>query len=180
MSLLISRRCGRADATPDSWTRPSPGLARTSALPLRQPLRSERTSVTGDTPPPPTLTGRGPSVSLRSRLACGVDPVANRRAHRRPDGERASVRDVLRAVTVLSRESVVLRLQERYMTRVVIVKKSTGSCSLGWACDPIRSGSAARRLSGKPPRLAAITPPPCHGFTQSATCRSRTPDLSQP
>ena len=78
----------------------------------------------------------------------------------------------------LSRESVVLRLQECYMTRGAMVKKSTGSCLLGWACDPIRSGSTARRLCGKPPRLAAITRPACRGFAESATCRSFNAGLS--
>ena len=46
-------------------------------------------------------------------------------------------------------ESVVLRLLECYAARGTIVKKSIWSCSLGWACDPIRSGSTARRVGGK-------------------------------
>ena len=62
--------------------------------------------------------------------------ASRRRAHRRPDGERASLREVLRALTSAYRGSVVLRLQECYMTRGAMVKKSTGSCLIGWACDP--------------------------------------------
>jgi hypothetical protein len=42
-----------------------------------------------------------------------------------------------------------LRLLECYIARGAIVKKSTWSCSLGWACDPIRSGSTARRVCEK-------------------------------
>jgi hypothetical protein len=63
---------------------------------------------------------------LRSR-SCGEPPRASQAG-----GERASVRDVLRALTgayrgKASRGSVVLRLEECYMTRVAMVKKPTGS-----------------------------------------------------
>jgi hypothetical protein len=84
--------------------------------------------------------------------------VANRRgisathcrARQGPDGERAPVCHVLRALTAPpSRESTVLRLLECYIARGAIVKKSIWSCSLGWACDPIGSGSTARRVCGK-------------------------------
>jgi hypothetical protein len=88
--------------------------------------------VTGDTP----LAANAHYVAVPVMHLEHNAGTSRRRAHRRPDGERASVREVLRALTGAYRGSVVLRLQECYMTRGAMVKKSTGSCLIGWACDP--------------------------------------------
>jgi hypothetical protein len=106
---------------------------------------SHRTALTPEAAPAlPAHSGDG-NTPLAANAHYVAVPVmhlehnavaSRRRTHRRPDGERASLGEVLRALTGAYRGSVVLRLQECYMTRGAMVKKSTGSCLLGWACDP--------------------------------------------
>ena len=62
---------------------------------------------------------------------------------------RASVWHVPRALTAPITGSAVLRLLACYTAGGAIVKKPIWSCSPGWACDPIRPGSTARRVCGK-------------------------------
>ena len=64
------------------------------------------------------------------------------------------------------------------MTRGAMVKKSTGSCLIGWACDPGPFGSTVRRLCGRPPRLAAITRPVLSRISRIGNCQSSNAGLS--
>ena len=154
---------------------PHPGpVSHWTALTLRRLLRSQRTPVTGDTP----LAANAHYVAVPVMHLEHNAVASRRRAHRRPDGERASLGEVLRALTGAYRGSVVLRLQECYMTRGAMVKKSTGSCLIGWACDPGPFGSTVRRLCGRPPRLAAITRPVLSRISRIGNCRSSNPGLS--
>jgi hypothetical protein len=70
--------------------------------------------------------------------------------------KRAPVCHVLLALTAPITGSAVLRLLECYTAGGTIVKKPIWSCSPGWACDPIRSGSTARRVCGKLSSIGVI------------------------
>jgi hypothetical protein len=152
---------------------PSPGRSRIGPpSPVRRLLRSQRTPVTGDTP----LAAHAHYVAVPVMHLEHNAVASRRRAHRRPDGERASVRGPAGTDRCLSRE------RSTATTGVLHDQRGDGEeihrellAWLGLRPRPVRAAPSGGLAAGLPD-WQQLPGRSCRELAESATSGPRTLD----